>query len=74
MGYYEIGDLWKKLKDQGLDLAEDATGLVYKSVMDWAEDSAKASPTPLDDLAIPFKKQVDALVLPQIDKIDGKVG
>ena len=74
MAAYDVKKLWQKLKDQGMDIAEDATGLVYKGVMDWVEESARESENPYDDLGIPFRKQVDQIVLPQIDKIDGKVG
>ena len=69
---YDLDLLLEKLEGQGLSLAEDAAEKVYKSVREWAKESAVLSKNPYDDLAVPFFKQVDQIVNPLIDKIDGE--
>lgn len=71
---YDIKDLGERLKAKGLDLAEEAVGIVYKETKEWIKESAALSENKFDDLAAPFLDQLDAVVLPQIDKIDGAVG
>lgn len=71
---YDLKELLGHLEDQGLALAEDAAEKVYVAVREWAKESAVLSENPYDDLAVPFFKQVDEIVLPLIDKIDGKEG
>lgn len=69
---YDLKVLGKKLKEQGLDLTEDALQGLYTGVMDWVSDSAKLSPTPYDDMVVGFRSTLDKLVLSSIDKIDGE--
>lgn len=71
---YDLKLLLKHLKDQGLDMLEEGAKAVYLATKEWAKESAKLSKNPWDDLAIPYYDKVDAIVLPQIDKLDGKVG
>jgi hypothetical protein len=71
---YDIKALAEKLKGKGLDVAEDMAGHVYVAVKEWAKESAALSANKFDDLAAPFYDQLDAIVLPQIDKIDNKQG
>lgn len=71
---YDLKALGSKLKDKGLELAEDSAGHVYQALKEWFTESAALSSNPFDDMVVPFLSQVDAVVLPQIDKIDGKVG
>lgn len=71
---YDLKMLGDKLKENGLELAEDAAGIVYKCVKEWVKDSAVKSSTPYDNVAIIVMDQLDAVVLPQIDKIDGEEG
>ena len=71
---YDLKGLLKHLENEGLNLAEDAASKVYSAVKNWATESAHISETPFDDLAIPFFKNVDEIVLPLIDKIDGEEG
>lgn len=72
MKAYDLNELLVELKAKGLDLAEDAAEHVYVAVREWAKKSAIASQNPYDDLAVPFFKQLDQIVMPEIDKIDGK--
>lgn len=71
---YDLKDLGEKLKAEGLDLAEDAAGKAYKAIMAWFKESAALSANPFDDMVAGFSAQIDGIVMPQIDKIDGKVG
>lgn len=69
---YDLKDLGARLKAKGLVEVEDAAGEFYTEFKAWLEESAKLSENPWDDMAVPFLKQVDPIVLPQIDKIDGE--
>lgn len=71
---YDLKLLGEHLKAQGLDLLEDGAGKAYVAVKEFLKESAKLSQTPYDDLVAPFYDQLDQVVLPQIDKIDGKIG
>lgn len=71
---YDVKDLGEKLKAEGLELAEDAAGKVYKALIAWFKESAALSKNPFDDMVVGFIPQIDAVVLPQIDKIDGTPG
>lgn len=71
---YDMKGLMEEMKVQGLELAEDAAGKAYKALTEWFKKSAAMSANPFDDMVIGFLPQIDAVVLPQIDKIDGHVG
>lgn len=74
MKAYDPQVLLEKLQKVGAAQAETTAEKAYTAVKEWITESAQASKTPLDDLAIPFLKQVDDNVLPQLDKIDGQPG
>ena len=71
---YDIKELGKRLKAAGLIEAEDLAGKFYVETKEWLKESAEISKNPFDNMAIPFYAQLDAIVLPQIDKIDGEPG
>jgi hypothetical protein len=71
---YDLKDLVGKLKDAGLDVAEDAAKGVVKSVLGWATESAKLSANKADDLAVSLLPLVEEYIQAQLDKIDGKAG
>lgn len=71
---YDIKALLEMCKADGLDLVEQEVGLLYKNLKKWAQDSAVISPEKWDDVAMPFLGQLDPIMLPLIDKIDGQVG
>lgn len=66
---YDLKELGKRLKARGLENAEKLVGEIYTETKEWAKESAILSPNPWDDMAIPFYKQLDDVVLPQIEKI-----
>lgn len=75
---YDLKALGEKLQAAGipiaLDAAEAAAGQVYLAFKAWIKESAALSENKIDDVIAPFIDQADAIVLPQIDKIDGKIG
>lgn len=64
----------EKAKADGLVLAEEAVEklgkAVYLGVKEWGKESAAISENKVDDFIANFYDQIDAYVLPQIDKID----
>jgi len=75
---YDLKELGKRLKDQGLPIAEDALEViaskVYVVVKEWAKESAPLSKSPIDDFVAPFYDQLDPVIFKAIDKIDGEEG
>lgn len=75
---YDLKALGLKLKDAGLPIAlegaEAAAAAAYVALKDWFKESAVLSENKIDDVIAPFIDHADPIVLPQIDKIDGKVG
>ena len=69
---YGIKDLGDKLKDRGLDLAEDAAGIVAEEVLGWLKESAIASENKYDDMLVAAIPLFEGELKKQIDKIDGK--
>lgn len=63
-----------RVKANGLHVAEEAVEAIltagYFAGKDWAKESAKLSPTKVDDFVSAFYDQADGYVLPQITKID----
>ena len=57
-------------KEEGLELLEDSAESLYNSLKRWLKESAPLSENKIDDVIAPFLDQLDALVLPQIDKIN----
>lgn len=61
MKAYDLKELLKKLKDQGLELTEEAVKLFVKSLVAWLKESAAISENKIDDIA--------ALGLPELEKL-----
>lgn len=72
---YKLSGLVKKLKEKGLDVAEEVAKEVYMAVDEWAlEEAAKAEHGLVDGVVTVAVPQIRPLVLGQIDKIGGKEG
>lgn len=75
---YDLKALGEKLKSKGVPIVaealEETAKQVYLGTKEWLQESAVISETKVDDFVSPFYDQLDPLVLPQIDKIDGQVG
>lgn len=69
---YDLKVLSQRLKDRGLDLAEDALVIVTEELSDWTVDSAVLSKTPWDDIAATVMPQMKGFVMQQVDQVDGK--
>jgi len=63
-----------KLKENGLDIAEETVMLMIDGVFDWAEESIKLTPNKLDDLALPVLKITRTFLKKKADQIDGEIG
>lgn len=68
----DFGALVDKLKDNGLDVAEDAAVVVVNTVFDWAAEEAVKSENKYDDLLLAVLPVVKSQVLGLVDKIDGE--
>lgn len=71
---YDVKVLLESIKSDGLELAEQELGLVYKHLKQWVKDSAPLSDSKIDDILAPFVDQLDPILLPLIDKVDGQLG
>lgn len=71
---YDLKVLAEKMKQEGLEVAEDAAGKMVKCVMIWLKDSAVKSENPFDDMIAPFLIPIEKYIMNEIDKIDGKKG
>jgi hypothetical protein len=69
---YDVKDLLNRLKSDGLELVEAEAGLFYKHLKEWVQESAVLSPNKIDDVIAPFVGQLDPIMLPLIDRIDGE--
>jgi len=69
---YDLSRLIEILKDQGLDLAEDAAKIVIEAVIDWIGESAAKSDNKYDDLIVALLPILKAEALKLADHIDGK--
>ena len=71
---YDLKVLGSKLKERGVDVAEEAVKVLVEELFNWVDESAKLSINPYDDVvALVLPKLRDA-ALSQVDKIDGKIG
>jgi len=75
---YDLKALGLKLKDKGLPILEEAAEAaavqVYLALKEWLQEEALKSENKIDDVVMPFIAQLDPMILPLIDKIDGKEG
>lgn len=67
---YDLNELLKKLKDQGLELTEEAAKIVIVQLCAWLEESADASPNKIDDVAKLGIPELKKLALGLADKIN----
>jgi len=67
---YDPKALLAELKDNGLELAEDAAETIIEAMFSWIEKSAKLSPTVYDDMALIVLPQLKILALKAADNIN----
>lgn len=61
MKAYDLKVLLEKLKNQGLELTEEAVKIFVKQLVEWLKESAAISENKIDDIA--------ALGLPELEKL-----
>ena len=69
---FDPKELVNKLKDQGLDIAEDAGRILVDAVFDWAEESVQLTPNKFDDMALAVSPVLRKYLLKKIDELDGE--
>ena len=67
---YDLKAFGEKLKEQGLELAEEAVKAIYVAFKAWLKESAAKSTNKIDDVVAGFIDQLDAVVLPKVDDIN----
>lgn len=72
MKAWDVNALVAKMKDKGLDMAEDAAAIAAEAVLDWAKDSIELTENKVDDIVLPFLPMVETKIKELIDTIDGK--
>lgn len=72
---YKLSGLVDKLKEKGLDLAEEALNIVLDTASDWALEEAEKGEHGLVDVVVKVSvPQVKPVLKSQVDKLDGKAG
>ena len=71
---YDLKVLVDRLKENGLDLAEDAAKEIVEVVIQFIIDSAQGSDNKVDDILVGLLLSAKPWVMEQIDKIDNEIG
>ncbi len=71
---YDPMDLLARMESHGLDVAEIAARDIVEAVFSWVTESAKLSPSPLDDVVLLVMPRIKEEILKKVDAIDGKKG
>ena len=69
---YDVKDLAARMMAKGMPEVEDMAQIAYVCLKEWAMDSAQLSENKVDDVLMPALQFLDAIILPHLDKIDGK--
>lgn len=67
---FDLKELEARLKKAGLPHVEGCARDVVETVFAWAEDSVKATPSKLDDLALGVMGPLKSWILGKVDGID----
>jgi hypothetical protein len=71
---FDFKVLQMKLKDKGMDLAEEAVKIMAEETYSWLEESLMAHPNQLLKIGVPVLAAAKPELFKLIDKIDGKEG
>jgi translation initiation factor 2B subunit (eIF-2B alpha/beta/delta family) len=72
---YEVKALAEKLKEKGIDVAEEVAIEAVKAVSEWAQTEAKKGEKPIVDAVVLIAApQLEKVLVDLADKIDGKEG
>lgn len=69
---YDVKDLAARMIAKGMPEVEDMAQIAYACMKEWAIESAQLSENKVDDVIMPALQFLDAIILPHLDKIDGK--
>lgn len=67
---YDVKILLEKLKEQGLEIAEESAKILINGTFDWLEESAVLSENPYDDMAKVVYPKVRDFAIESADKIN----
>lgn len=71
---YQFKNLAEKLKERGLDVAEDAAKILVEETLNWVSEEALKSENKVDDLLVVIIPVLKPHILSAVDKIDGVKG
>lgn len=69
---YDFDALAKVLKEKGLVEVEDGVRTIVVGVVDFLKQSARLSPSKVDDFLVGLYEMGEERLLEQVDKIDGQ--
>lgn len=69
---YDLKVLVAKLKEDGLDVAEEAARLIVEKSLEWVKESADKSDSIVDDILVKFIPTLKDYIMDEVDKIDGE--
>lgn len=69
---YDVKDLTARMMAKGMPEVEDMAQIAYTCLKEWAMESATLSENKIDDVLMPALQFLDGIILPHLDKIDGK--
>lgn len=67
---YDVKELVKEVKSQGLEITEEGAKVLIKSTFKWLKESAAISKTPYDDMASVVYPVVEKQILDLAEKIN----
>lgn len=67
---YDLKELIKEVKGEGLEIAEESAKALAKGVFSWLKKSAAASENKIDDMLAPGYAYAESFVMEQADKIN----
>lgn len=71
---YDLKVLADKLKDRGLDVAEESAKIAVEEILEWLSESSIQSENKVDDILAGVVPVAKKHVLELVDKIDGEEG
>lgn len=67
---YDVDLLLEKLKEEGLEIAEESAKILIEAMMAWLEESAELSDTPYDDMVSILYPQIKKMALAKAETIN----
>lgn len=67
---FDLSALGDELKSNGLELAEEASKIAVKSVLNWIEKSVALTENKFDDFFMLARPQIEAVLNPVVENIN----